>query len=442
MAADGVRAAGSGLGRRARPWGTICGTMVLAAAACGALSAAGALPALGGAYAALSLRLEHQLHTQAPAPPARIALGPHGRDIRFAGEIGEGAADRLAALLAAHPAVTRIHLTSEGGLVAEASAIGDLIAARGLSTYVPDYCVSACTLAFVRGTTRALVTDGRLGFHAPYDPGLFGQVVQADAAVERAAYVAAGVDPSFAAEALGVASDSLWIPDPARLVRARVATELVDTDRFPDSTLDDDPSFAGARAAVLRALPLLEALAGRDEILSALASGYLDGYRAGISEGEALDRLRARAARAIRQVLQGADAATWTELGGLVLRAMRQVGPDAGPEAGRDADPDACLAIGGTGDLLALQDVLSAPSLSPDRPAADAVRTLLARAARQAGPGGREAGPAPAARLPRDCAGLIAAYAEALARPGAGGAVRALASQGVRPAREAAALPR
>jgi hypothetical protein len=26
------------------------------------------------------------------------------------------------------------------------------------------------------------VTNGRLGFHAPYDPGLFGQVVQADAA--------------------------------------------------------------------------------------------------------------------------------------------------------------------------------------------------------------------------------------------------------------------
>ena len=253
-----------------------------------------------------------------PGPPARIALGPQGRDIRFAGEIGAGSAARLAALLAAHPAVTRIHLTSEGGLVEEATAIGDLIAARGLATYVPDYCVSACTLAFVRGAERYLLTNGRLGFHAPYDPGLFGQVVQADAAAERAAYVAAGVDPAFAAEALAVASDSLWIPEPARLIRARVATALVDTDRFPDSTLDDDPSPAGARAAILRALPLLGSLAGRDttagrgDVLDALAAAVAE---AGIPDGDRrynltwMDRLNLENLVLVSQAIRAAAVA-------------------------------------------------------------------------------------------------------------------------------------
>jgi hypothetical protein len=420
MAAHGVRADRfGGWGPARQGLARLLSARLVAGATCAVLAAAGALPALGSAYTALSLRLEERFHTQVPGPPARIALGPQGRDIRFAGEIGAGTAARLGALLAAHPEVTRIHLTSEGGLVEEATAIGDLIAARGLATYVPDYCVSACTLAFVRGTGRALVTNGRLGFHAPYDPGLFGQVVQADASAERAAYVAAGVDPAFVAEALAVASDSLWIPEPARLIQARVATELVDTDRFPDSTLDDDPSSAGARAAILRALPLLGALAGRGDVLDALAAAYLDGYRAGLPEGAALDRLRAGAERAIARILRDADDASWVATGRVLLRAMR------------GADPQACLTIGGEGNLLAAQDVL----------ADDAAATVLARAAGQGARAGMAA-PAPSARLARDCAGLIAAYADALARPGAGPVLRGLANRRVPPTREATALPR
>jgi hypothetical protein len=415
MAADGVRARGFGGGLRA--WGLCMG--LLAGAACAALTASGTSP--GALSRTLSLRLEDRFRTRPPAPEARITLGPHGRDVRLAGEIGEGTAARLAALLAAHPEVARIHLTSEGGLVEEAMAIGDLVAARGLATYVPDYCVSACTLAFVRGSARYLVTNGRLGFHAPYDPGLFGQVVQADAAPERAAYVAAGVDPAFADEALGVASDDLWIPDAARLIEARVVTEGVETDRFPDSTLDDDPSPAGARAAILRALPLLEALSGRDDILTAMAARYLDDYRAGLTESEALDRLRARAQADIARVLRGADDATWVEIGRLLLRAMRQ------------AESETCLAIGGEGDLLLAHDMLQPPAQD------DAARMLLARAA---GQGSDADPPARSGQAPRDCAGLIAAYVRALARPGSGASLRALARTRIRPAQEASALPR
>jgi hypothetical protein len=409
---DFTRKACTVLVRAFVPMGLICGALVLGA------------PALGSAYGALSLRLEEHFQTRVPGPPARVALGPHGRDIRLAGEIGEGTAERVGALLAAHPAVTRIHLTSEGGLVEEATALGDLIAAQGLSTYVPDYCVSACTLAFVRGSARYLVTNGRLGFHAPYDPGLFGQIVQADGAAERAAYVAAGIDPAFATEALAVASDSLWIPEPARLIRARVVTELVDTDRFPDSTLDDDPSPAGARAAILRALPLLSALEERPDTLNVMAASYLDGYRAGLAEGEAVDRLRARTQTVIAQVLRGADDATWVEIGRTLLLAMRQ------------APPEACRAIGGEGDLLVAYETLSNGGSD-----GDTARRLLARAA--AGRGAVGAAPlARPERAPRDCAGLITAYTHALARPGAGPALRAMASQRIGPAREAVALPR
>ncbi|MGT2488326.1 hypothetical protein ACU4GA_25120 [Methylobacterium oryzae CBMB20] len=125
---------------------------------------------------------------EGPDVPARLTVGPGGRDLRLAGDLAAGVAARVAALLAAHPQIIRIHLTSDGGLVEEGAAIGALVAARGLATYVPDACASACTLIFVRGRTRYLATGGRLGFHAPYEIGARGRMRPVDSAPERAAY--------------------------------------------------------------------------------------------------------------------------------------------------------------------------------------------------------------------------------------------------------------
>ena len=106
MAAHGVRAdrfGGRGPARQGparQGLARLLSAQLIAGATCAVLAAAGALPALGSAYTALSLRLEERFHTQVPGPPARIALGPQGRDIRFAGEIGAGTAARLGALLA------------------------------------------------------------------------------------------------------------------------------------------------------------------------------------------------------------------------------------------------------------------------------------------------------------------------------------------------------
>ena len=191
----------------------------------------------------------------------------------------DGVATRVAALLAAHPDVRRIHLTSDGGLVAEGLALGRLIAERGLDTYVPDACASACTLAFVRGHARYLGAGGRLGFHAPYETGPFGRAVAVDARVERAAYRAAGLDADFTAEALAVSPDALWMPEAERLIQAGAVTEIVETDRFPDSTLDDDDGPDAARGQVLRNLPVLAE--ADPSAVDRLAAWYRDGYRAG-----------------------------------------------------------------------------------------------------------------------------------------------------------------
>ena len=119
-------------------------------------------------YADVSIEIEALREAQLPqGPGTRIVLGPTGTDIRLSGDITEGAAIRLDALLAAHRNVTRIHLTSDGGLADEGQAIGDVIAAHHLTTFVPDFCVSACTLAFVRGQQRLILSIAGSAFMRP-----------------------------------------------------------------------------------------------------------------------------------------------------------------------------------------------------------------------------------------------------------------------------------
>ena len=167
------------------------------------------------------------------APETAIAMRPDSLEIEFSGPFDDGVAERFSAFLESHPEATGIRLTSEGGYVEEAERVGELIAERKLVTSVATYCVSACTLAFARGRERLLLKGARLGFHSPYTSDGFGQDVQVDGEAERLAYIAAGVTPDFAAEAVQVASSEIWIPDPERLISARIVTGLVDPDAPP-----------------------------------------------------------------------------------------------------------------------------------------------------------------------------------------------------------------
>ena len=400
MELGGTRQGRGGL-RRYGALGSACAA--LAALAWTGLSGSNPPAAPKAAYATLSPELQRHPQTSVET---RIVLGPGGRDVRLSGEIAEGAADRLGRLLDAHPGVERIHLTSEGGLVDEALALGAHIAARGLTTYVPDYCVSACTLAFVRGRERLLVSGGRLGFHAPYDPGPAGEVVQADSEPERRAYVAAGVEEAFAAEALRVASADLWIPEAGRLVAARVVTGIVDTRRFPDSTLDDDASPAAARAAIRRNLPLLAGFEAAPGLIDRIAGWYLEAYRAGHSEGEALDGLRRLAAGEVVRAAWGGDDAAILALGRYLRSAMQA------------APAPVCVTLGLEGDLILAQAVSerTAPATSEgvDDP-----------------------------QSARACAETIGAYDAALSLSDveAAGALRRLVARAIHPVREASALP-
>ncbi len=346
---------------------------------------AGLLAICGGFVVAslpdASVEMEALVEARGPqTPPAIIEIGPKGDDIRLSGELQEGTAKRLAALLAANPHVVRIHLTSEGGLADEGQALGDVIAAHALTTFVPDYCVSACTLAFVRGTARLVLEDSRIGFHSPFETGLFGMVYQGDSSEQRAEYLAAGVASDFVDSALKVKPDDIWYPKPARLIAAHVATAVVSRDRLPDSTLDGAATLDGARATILRNYPVLDAFRARSpDALDTVARWYLDEYRRERSEGENNDHLRAVVVSAVLVALTRADDAALVEAGRFLARGMSVA-----------EDPEACLRIGTAADLVEAEAQLARADVDADRGARAIVAAAAAgrRGLRGSGDGG------------------------------------------------------
>lgn len=382
-----------------------------------------ALTFASASYSDVSIELESLIQAgQSSAPDTTIVLGPGGDNVRLSGEIRDGAARHLDALLDANPSVTRVHLTSEGGLAEEGQAIGDVIAARKLITYVPDYCVSACTLAFVRGRERLFMENARIGFHGPYEEGLFGATFKGDATVQRAAYVAAGISDDFVDQALRFGAADLWYPEAARLIAAHVATGKVDRFRFPDSNLDGSVTIDGARETILRNFPILKAFAAeRPRVVDAVAAWYLAAYKRGRSEGQVVDDLRAIVSGATTAVIARADDQTVVGVARFLAAAMRQAG--SGP---------ACVEIGTQADLLTAAMLLG----TVDGQAGDTAVALVAKALK-GGDGAPVEAPSHAvttislesARV--GCPDVRRAYADVLRRPAreAAGTIRPMLAQ-------------
>ncbi len=290
-----------------------------------------------------SVEMAALMGTDGPAsPPTSIEIGPGGRDVRFTGDFQEGVARRLADLLSTNPGIVRIHLTSDGGLADEGQAVGNVIAAHRLTTFVPDYCISACTLAFVRGRERVVLASSRLGFHAPYEEGLFGAVYKGDSSEQRDAYIAAGIEPHFVATALKINPEEVWYPTFEELLAAHVATARVDDDQLPDSTLDGTATLEGARALISRNFSLVGVfLKQSPRAIDAIAGWYLDAYRSGRSEGENTRALTTIVRSAVAAGLSRADDETLLDLARFLTDAL----------AVADT-PHACEMIGGRVDLV------------------------------------------------------------------------------------------
>jgi hypothetical protein len=99
-----------------------------------------------------------------PTYAAEITAG--GNAIILSGLIGPDDAETFKVRAHLFPGKAMAILSSPGGNLLTALAIGEFIRLRGWSTYVSDECDSACALIWLGGTQRLMTSDAKIGFHA------------------------------------------------------------------------------------------------------------------------------------------------------------------------------------------------------------------------------------------------------------------------------------
>lgn len=162
----------------------------------------------------------------------------NGQELEFTGGITFGAAKAFEAFADALTGLKTIRLTSNGGRISEADRIAEQIRRRGLNTYVPTYCVSACTILFLSGRERFVGSSSQLGFHQPDFPGMSPEERRQIIAAEERRLTSLGVSVAFAQKANSTPPSKMWYPTLSELLSERIATKALDID---DSAVAYEP---------------------------------------------------------------------------------------------------------------------------------------------------------------------------------------------------------
>jgi uncharacterized protein YwqG len=168
------------------------------------------------------------------------------RTLDFKGIIGTGATRALEAALLEHPDVTTVQLESPGGLVLESYLMARTLREHDLQTRVDGSCASACTFAYLGGSTRSLGTGGRLRFHRARlsieADGTESSIVN----IFLSRYMKQrGVSKDFVKRVFSTPASTLWQPTMSELLDSGVVNEIrASTAPVPRA---DDPLPAGVR---------------------------------------------------------------------------------------------------------------------------------------------------------------------------------------------------
>jgi hypothetical protein len=214
-------------------------------------------------------------------PEYSFRIMRNGTEVEITGGFKYGLTDDFSKLLKASRQISVVHLTSVGGRIGEAEKLYKLIREGGLDTYVPDRCLSACTIAFAGGRERYIAQGAILGFHAPAFPGTSNEELKASVAEQTEIFKASGFSSDFIDHALNTASSDMWTPSTSELLTANVITGVSNGTQFAASGLGDvTKKEMGEKLA--KALPLLDALRERlpqsyDSVIDAFYASYVAG---------------------------------------------------------------------------------------------------------------------------------------------------------------------
>ena len=153
-----------------------------------------------------------------------LVVSDDNRTLGFSGPIAFGVTRRVRAVLAAHPSITTVRLTSPGGRVVEARELSEVIARRGLTTVAVGNCASACTVLFMAGRERLLAPTSTLGFHRYLSPDPEQEEAEANMAIDRRYFRARGIPAWFVERAFATPNDEMWRPSLDEMRVANVVT--------------------------------------------------------------------------------------------------------------------------------------------------------------------------------------------------------------------------
>jgi hypothetical protein len=154
-------------------------------------------------------------------------------EIEVRGPLDFGIAQRAADLLKNNPGVRVVHVNSGGGWIVEGQLLASVISGAHLQTYTSTGCFSACTIAFLAGTSRTIAREARLGFHSASGEGMDPLYIAAAAETLTGSLVSAGAPPSFISRAAGTPAVSMWYPDPSLLLMSHIVQTVADDGLSP-----------------------------------------------------------------------------------------------------------------------------------------------------------------------------------------------------------------
>lgn len=161
-----------------------------------------------------------------PEPKYSLELIEKDTLIHLRGPFEIGITQKVTDLIEQNPNVSGIILDSVGGQIYEGRGLARIIRENNLQTYSLDKCLSACTTAFVAGSTRTLGVNARLGFHQYKTYSLIPSIdVENEQLKDMKIFVLQGVSPEFLEKVFIQPPEKMWWPGIEELVRAGVVQQ-------------------------------------------------------------------------------------------------------------------------------------------------------------------------------------------------------------------------
>jgi len=158
------------------------------------------------------------------------------KEVEITGGIKFGLTKELRKILYNFPTIKVIHLNSYGGRVVEARLLKKFIEKKGLVTSTNKGCLSACTIAFMGGSSRFIYGERKLGFHryglADNQTDFNEQIVVESFKEDRALFLQKGASNNFLMKVYKTSPSDVWFPGNDILFSNHIITDIAEDGDF------------------------------------------------------------------------------------------------------------------------------------------------------------------------------------------------------------------